>query len=312
MTGSYAIDTGTCTGAPSKDQRGVDRPDISKASFCDIGAYESDEYGVANLQISKVVNAANTNPGQTITYTVAFTNSGPAPTIVVTITDDVPVTLTNVTSTSSGVALTPIGGSKYGWTIAELPNALNSGAGIITITGQISENLTIGGRFTNTASIAGLASDTQTSDVGVTINEADLALTKAKTGTPTTVSGVTTITYTVTISNPSATPATGVVVSDTLSSGVNLVSSNTTVGSYDAGVWNVGDVGAGGSAVLTLVVTTTLGAGERITNTAAITDLVQVDPNLDNNDNLDNPVVVIIPDSGPGPVYLPIILKAAP
>ena len=40
QAGSPAVDAGTCSGAPTTDQRGQPRPNAISA-FCDIGAYES-------------------------------------------------------------------------------------------------------------------------------------------------------------------------------------------------------------------------------------------------------------------------------
>jgi len=65
------------------------------------------------------------------------------------------------------------------------------------------------------------------------------------------------VVLTLTVGNAGALPATGVTVVDPLPSGLNLVSATASQGSYDAvsGYWNVGALGVGASANLTLNVT---------------------------------------------------------
>ncbi len=70
LPGSPAIDAGTNTGCPAEDQRGAARP-ISAA--CDIGAYEAGY----SLAVAKSVNDAAPAPGQTITFTIVVTSTGP-------------------------------------------------------------------------------------------------------------------------------------------------------------------------------------------------------------------------------------------
>jgi hypothetical protein len=91
QAGSPAIDTGTNTGAPNVDQRGVFRPhdgDGNLSMITDIGAYEfrllnlvvditNDEqdtnYNVGDLSLREAVDQANANPGvDTITFAPAL------------------------------------------------------------------------------------------------------------------------------------------------------------------------------------------------------------------------------------------------
>ncbi len=94
------------------------------------------------------------------------------------------------------------------------------------------------------------------------------------------------ITYTVTVSNPSTTGATGVVVADTLPSGLTYVGSSATQGTYDnsTGLWSVGSLNASTSAVLTLLAGVDTGTGgTTIINWGEITDTDQTDPVASNN-----------------------------
>ncbi len=305
LAGSPAIDAGTCTGAPATDQNDQARPN-AVSSFCDVGAYESNELGVVDLEIDKTVNAALFVPGQAITYTLTFTNNSSAALSGVVITDSVPVTITNVTSTSTGATITPTTGYTYAWTVADL--AWGDG-GVITLSGVIDPNLAVGGDLTNEAEIDSPNTDTDSGNNrnSATVTIPDINLNLSKTATDSLDGAVTTITYTLAVSNPTAYKATNVVVSDTLPSEVYFVSSDPTTYNENTGVWTVGDVNAGTQVTLTLVVTATLDTDQVITNTAEITDLYQVDSNTANNSDW----VETSGSGGSGGVYLPIILRSS-
>jgi len=160
LVGNPAIDAGTCVGALAIDQRGENRPNVISA-FCDVGAVESDKLGVVDLEIVKTVNTTEFLVGDTITYTLIFTNNGPAALRSAVITDIVPVTVTNVTSTNAGATITATNGYTYSWSVADL--AWGDG-GIITITGEIDPNLTVGGVITNRAIITSTNPDTNVDD----------------------------------------------------------------------------------------------------------------------------------------------------
>jgi uncharacterized repeat protein (TIGR01451 family) len=168
LYGSAALDTGRCDtppgfppsfpSVPDVDQRGLGFQRAGTGStFCDIGAFELQDVEV-DLAISK--SAAPTtvvDPGDTITYTIVYTNQGTAKAVGVVITDIVPITLTNVTSDSSGTTLTP-GTATYDWSVEDL---ISARGGVITITGEISSGLTAGGAFLNTATITTTGTDGQ-------------------------------------------------------------------------------------------------------------------------------------------------------
>jgi len=95
-----------------------------------------------------------------------------------------------------------------------------------------------------------------------------------------------TVSYTVSVSNAGPSPATVVQISDLLPSGVTYLASTPAQGTYDAvgGDWYVGSLAAGASASLLLQaqVDSNVG-GTTITNTASVSSLSQVDPNLAND-----------------------------
>jgi len=94
------------------------------------------------------------------------------------------------------------------------------------------------------------------------------------------------ITYTVTVSNPSAVSATGVNVTDVLPSGLAYISSSASQGTYSSttGLWVMGGLAASSSATLNLTATVTAGTGgTTIINSANITAVNPTDPVTSNN-----------------------------
>ena len=128
-----------------------------------------------DLHITKTVTPTTAAPGDPITYTITFSNTGSALASGVVITDIVPVSVTNTSVISSGVAITDTGYSPpYVWDVADL--AFGQG-GVITITGQLSATLTTG-TFTNTVVITTTATDANpgnnSSDAGVTVGAPEM------------------------------------------------------------------------------------------------------------------------------------------
>jgi len=110
----------------------------------------------------------------------------------------------------------------------------------------------------------------------------DLALTKTVDNPAPTVLGLT-VTFTITVTNAGALPATGVIVTDLLPAGLQFVSATASQGSYNSGtgLWTVGTVDNTGARTLTIRANVNV-AGP-IINTATLTSADQPDPNLANN-----------------------------
>jgi uncharacterized repeat protein (TIGR01451 family) len=143
---SPAIDAGSTIDIDgttvSVDQRGFGRP---YGSQHDIGAYER---GVADLVLVKTVTPAEANPGQALTYTLTFSNTGREPATGVVLTDPIPAGVEVTGVTSGGLAITDTGASPpYVWQVEDV--APDRG-GVITLTGALSTALTAG-TLTNTA-----------------------------------------------------------------------------------------------------------------------------------------------------------------
>jgi len=102
------------------------------------------------LALSKSVSPSTAKPGEAITYTIAFSNSGTMTATNVMITDTLSANLSAVSYSHSGVVLTPVLASRYIWNGADL--APNEG-GVITLTGVLTKPL-VAGAFTNTVTLA--------------------------------------------------------------------------------------------------------------------------------------------------------------
>ncbi len=125
-------------------------------SYADVGANGSQGRAYVyqlvvtpDLSISKSVTPDTADPGDTITYTLTYSNHGTIPAFGVVITDAIPISVTNVSCSSSGALITPTGSISYVWNVADL-NVGDSGT--ITISGVLSNGL-LAQTFTNTAQI---------------------------------------------------------------------------------------------------------------------------------------------------------------
>ena len=193
-------------------------------------------------------------PGDTITYTLVYTNIGDVLASGVVITDLLPAPLLSPAVTSSGASITPRPNTAFVWDVANLaPGA----SGVITITGLVSP--TFEGDLTNRATISTLspepnqANNTSTLYTGVLM--ADLAL--SKTGPVTTTPGAL-VTYRLTYSNIGSGVAAGVVLTETLPDGlvepitVTFTGAAITPRPNTAFVWDVEDLGIGAGGVITI------------------------------------------------------------
>jgi uncharacterized repeat protein (TIGR01451 family) len=98
-------------------------------------------------------------PGTTLTYTINYSNTGPATAHNVVISDVLPSMLLSPTVTFSGASITPQSGSRFIWDIADLEAGSR---GAITITAQISS--TYSGVIVNNASISTSSQEKVTSN----------------------------------------------------------------------------------------------------------------------------------------------------
>jgi hypothetical protein len=105
----------------------------------------------SDLALTKSGTPAEAAPGDTVTYTLTFSNTDVVTTTGAVIADEVPVYLTDLGFDNSGAVITPTGNVSYTWLVETLTPG---DGGIITITGRLTMGLAAGFTFTNTATIA--------------------------------------------------------------------------------------------------------------------------------------------------------------
>ncbi|HRJ41952.1 MAG TPA: Calx-beta domain-containing protein, partial [Caldilineaceae bacterium] len=170
----------------------------------------------ADVTISKAVWPTLVEPGQALTYTLHFTNSGNGIATGVTVTDALPSDVTATGVLSSGVPITQTSTYPYTWQVANLwPDE----SGTITVTASLGTGSGLyGTTITNTATISASNDYTTTnnsSSAAFAVPSAPvLAIHKSVDNLLPYEAG--TITYTVVVSNTGASTATGVNVDDTV------------------------------------------------------------------------------------------------
>ncbi|HXU31496.1 MAG TPA: ExeM/NucH family extracellular endonuclease, partial [Thermoanaerobaculia bacterium] len=237
--------------------------------------------GSADLSITKTDGVATVTPGGSTTYTITVSNAGPSNTLAA-VFDNFPAALTcNWTCVGAGGGSCTAAGSGN---INE-PVTLPVG-GSVTFTAPCSISASAAGSLTNTASVAGVATDPSSgnnsaTDTDTLVGQADIALAKSvDNASPGMGSNVV---FTVTATNNGPSDATGVAVNDLLPVGLAFVSATPSTGSYSntTGVWTIGSLANGASATLTI--TATVNRLQAMVNQASKSAAGEVDSRGSNN-----------------------------
>ncbi len=230
----------------------------------------------ADLVLAKSVDNPTPNVGDTIIYTINLSDNGPDSATNVVVSDPLPSGLFFLGATASQGIYNPLNGL---WTV-----------GTVATTGaqslQIRAMVIAAGSTVNTATISHAdqfdpVTANNTATTSVSPLQADLSVTKTV-NDPTPNVGET-IAYTVTLTDNGPDDATNVTLHDVVPAGLVFVAAQPGQGTYDptTGIWTVGDVANGSSAVLTIQAE--VKAPFPATNTATITHSDQFDPNPGNN-----------------------------
>jgi uncharacterized repeat protein (TIGR01451 family) len=115
----------------------------------------------ADVAIHKSAQPGIASPGDTITYTLTFSNKGYLTATGVLISDVMPSLLTNLGYTMTGATIVPTGALSYVWEGQDLAPRVG---GVITITGVISPDLNTGLVLANSAAITSATVEGNTSD----------------------------------------------------------------------------------------------------------------------------------------------------
>ncbi|MCM5663567.1 PKD domain-containing protein [Galbibacter mesophilus] len=247
-----------------------------------------------DLSLEKVVDNANPNVGETVTFTLTLTNESNVDATNVTVEDYVPAGYRILTINNNGIR----SGNTIRWTGFNIP-AQTSLTAVVTMEvlapkGTIDEYLNVA-QVTEMDQLDsdsspdnddGDQSEDDETSISVTPQVADLSLTK-------TVSILNPIlgdnvTFTVTVTNDGPNNATGVSIVDVLPSGYTLQTVNN--GGFASGntaTWNNLSIANGANVVLTYEATVIQGNGTLLshTNTAQVTASDQFDPNSTPNNN---------------------------
>jgi uncharacterized repeat protein (TIGR01451 family) len=253
----------------------------------------------SDLAVTLTSSPQNVLDGQNLTYTATIKNNGPSDATNVTLTDQLPASVTFVSANGNTTA--PTGGLVS----VNVGTILHGDSATVTIIVQPSGT----GQLSNTVNVSSDEIDPVETNNSATVtnlvNPADLSVTIA-TSPPVVFSNLP-LTYIVTVTNLGPATATNATLTETLPAGLSLVSSpavTTGVVTQNSGgtvVVNFGSLAFTASATLTLVVMPTASAS--LVDTAKVT-ADQVDPNTDNNTtsvtNIVNPVDLSVSLSGAG------------
>ncbi len=246
---------------------------------------------------------ARAYPGEVITYTLVYSNTGNAPAPYVTVTDVLPPELTALDHT--GTIMLPLSGQTLTW---EVFNLAPGEGGLLTITAIISPTFT--GLLTNTATISTTLFDSNTSNntswsIVTEVRAPDLTIHKAG---PATAYPGNVITYTLTYANIGDALAPYVTITDLLPSNAQLYDHSGTVvlpAPDRTLTWEVFNLAPGASSTLTVSVVIEPTYTGWLTNTVTIAATVPETVTI-NNTSVARTLVK------PHIIYLPIVMRAAP
>ncbi len=271
------------------------------------------------IELSKTDGVTTAAPGQTLTYTLTFTNTGAGAAHNITISDVLPSALISATCTPGSLGGTcTVSGSSVTYTA---PTTATLGAGqssTITITAQVPITLTSGATLTNTATLnytdSGGNVRTPVTASDTTTVPAQPTIELSKTDGVTTAAPGQTLTYTLTFTNTGAGAAHNITISDVLPSELMLpictpgslggtcsVSGNSVT--YTAPTTATLGVGQSSTITITAQVPITLTSGATLTNTATLNY-------TDSGGNAQTPVTSSDTTRIPGPTAVDLIKRA--
>jgi uncharacterized repeat protein (TIGR01451 family) len=232
--------------------------------------------GQADLAVTKTDGQVTAVPGQTITYTIVASNSGPGDATSATVSDVLPPALLAVTWTCAASPGSSCAGSGSG-NINDTVDLAAAGTATYTVTGTVSSAAT--GTLSNTVTVTASGGGTDpnpgnnsATDVDTLTPVTDLTIAKTDSADP--VSPGDPLTYTLTISNAGPSDSSAATVTDALPTSVTFVSSNppspTCTFASATVTCSLGPLAAGASAAVTIDVTVNPTATGVLVNTATV------------------------------------------
>ena len=244
-----------------------------------------------DLAITKTASLATAIPGQSLTYTLTATNTGPSDASGVTIVDTLPANFTLTSVDAGSVPFTNASGVVT-FNVGELAAGATT---TVTLTGLVAASATQS--IVNPAQITGNETETSTANNSASVTtpvtpQFDLSIEKSTTAT----AGIPgqQLSYTMVVTNAGPSTATSVQITDTLPAGVTFVSG--AVGSTSATVsgnqvtYAVGTLAPGTSATATLTVMIGAGTTSSLVNTAVVSAASGETDTSDNTDTVTTPL----------------------
>jgi len=241
------------------------------------------------LTLSKSASPTSASPGGTVTYTLAYGNTGAGAATNTVITDVLPANITYVTGSASN-------GGSYNATSRTLtwtPGTVNPNATAqVTFQVTVDNTATVGSTINNTASIASteVTTPVTSNTASVTVSSTPKpTLTLSKTAAPTSAAPGATVTYTLNYGNTGSAGATNTTLTDVLPANITYVTgSASNSGSYNASTrtltWALGALVSNANGQVTFQATVNAGAtvGSTINNTASIASTEVTTPVVSN------------------------------
>jgi uncharacterized repeat protein (TIGR01451 family) len=230
----------------------------------------------ADLTITKTTTTTYAPVGSQFAYTITLHNNGPDAASNAVMTDTLPSSLLfrSITQPAGFTCTTPAVGAT-GTITCNAATLANNATATFTLTVEVAPGAT--GTIINSAGVSSATNDPVSGNSGASAGAvptgaavADVVITKT-TGTTTAATG-SQFAYTITVTNNGPSPATSVVVNDTLPAGLQFVSATPSQGTCNASspvTCNLGTIGVTASATITLTVQVT-GTSGTIANTASV------------------------------------------
>ncbi|MCW5852002.1 MAG: Ig-like domain-containing protein [Anaerolineae bacterium] len=254
---------------------------LTLAQAAGLNASPTTAPATADLRLTKTVSDSQVAPGGLLTYTLAYQSIG-RPAEGVRLTDTLPAGVTWVTDTASATGLSRVSTTPPVWT---LPSLLTDTLGSLLVVVRVPLTATLGSQVVNAASISAATGDSEPGNntavaPPVTVTGADVRLSQSG---PTQARRGAAASYSLTLTNTGNLTATGVVVTDSLSS--HLAFQGASSGSvWNANThqifWHLPDLAPQASAALSLTAMLSAEAplGLPLTNLAHVTANGDVDP----------------------------------
>ena len=255
-----------------------------------------------DLAITKSDSEDPVDPGAEFTYTIEYRNNGPSDATEVVIVDELPDD--GVTFVGASVTPDNISGDDLTFNIGDLAAGES---GTLSITVRVDEDFS--GELLNVTEISGREIETtltnnRDTEPTVVVPKIDLAITKTDSDDP--VASGSEFFYTIQYVNNGPSDATEVVIIDELpADGVTFVSASITPSSIsgDDLTFNIGDLDAGDSGVITITVRVDDDFSGELLNVVEISG-AETETTLANNRDIEPTLVELQPGSISGTVYV--------